>query len=171
MPARCERSTQGKGPASAGLGGADPRHDPPDTREQSAASDRGSRAIPSRVARILWLLPDPTSAHPPGGMDPPKATSVPLAATAKRPQPLKKNRDSVALPKFHAAVAAGSPTAHVRTSGRPTGSAQPVFRRSRSSPPLRSPLAWIIHERVANVVPERDRRVVFGGVGDAVIEV
>ena len=32
-------------------------------------------------------------------------------------------------------------------------------------------LAWIIHERVATVVPERDRRVVFGGVGDAVIEV
>ena len=28
--------------------------------------------------------------------------------------------------------------AHVRTSGRPTGAAQPVFRRSRSSPPLRS---------------------------------
>jgi hypothetical protein len=32
-------------------------------------------------------------------------------------------------------------------------------------------LAWIIHERVATVVPERARRVVFGGVGDAVIEV
>jgi hypothetical protein len=32
-------------------------------------------------------------------------------------------------------------------------------------------LAWIIHERVATVVPERDRRVVFGGIGDAVIEV
>jgi hypothetical protein len=32
-------------------------------------------------------------------------------------------------------------------------------------------LTWIIHERVATVVPERDRRVVFGGVGDAVIEV
>ena len=28
--------------------------------------------------------------------------------------------------------------AHVRTSGRPTGAAQPVFRQSRSSPPLRS---------------------------------
>ena len=43
------------------------------------------------------------------------------------------------VPKFHAAVAAGSPTgilAHVRTSGGPTGPAQPVFRRSRSSPPL-----------------------------------
>src|SRR5215475_3705708 len=65
-------------------------HDPPDTREQPAASDRGSRAIPSRVARILWLLPDPTSADPPGGMDPPKATSVPLAAMAKRSQPLQR---------------------------------------------------------------------------------
>src|SRR5215831_17543470 len=69
---------------------ADPGHDPPDTREQPAASDRGSRAMPSRVARILWLLPDPTSAHQPGGMDPPKATSVPLAAMAKRPQPLQR---------------------------------------------------------------------------------
>jgi hypothetical protein len=28
--------------------------------------------------------------------------------------------------------------AYVRTSGRPTGPAQPVFRRPRSSPPLRS---------------------------------
>ncbi len=36
---------------------------------------------------------------------------------------------------------------------------------------LDAELAWIIHERVATVVPERDRRVVFGGVGDAVIEV
>jgi len=34
--------------------------DTPDTREQPAESDRGSRAIPSRVARILWLLRDPT---------------------------------------------------------------------------------------------------------------
>src|SRR5262249_36787511 len=111
-----------------------------DGRERHAASDRGSCAMPSRVARILWLLPDPTSAHPPGGMDPPKATSVPLAAMAKRPQPLQ--RTATAWP---AKVARGGCCrladrflAHVRTSGRPTGAAQPVFRRSRSSPPLRS---------------------------------
>ena len=69
--------------------GADPGDDPPDTREQPAADDRGSRTLASRVARILRLLPDPTSAHQPGGMDPPKAPSVPLAAMAKRPQPLQ----------------------------------------------------------------------------------
>ena len=45
------------------------------------------------------------------------------------------------LPKFHAAIAAGSPTGFWRMSGHPavqhpTGPAQLVFRRARSSPPL-----------------------------------
>ena len=108
--------------------------------EQPAASDRGSRAIPSRVARILWLLPDPTSAHPPGGMDPPKAKSVPLAAMAKRPQPLQRTTTAwpAKVPRGGCCRLADRFLAHVRTSGRPTGSAQPVFRRSRSSSPLRS---------------------------------
>jgi RNA-directed DNA polymerase len=43
------------------------------------------------------------------------------------------------VPKFHATVAAGSPTgfwAHVRTPGGPTGPAQPLLRLARSPSPL-----------------------------------
>ena len=102
--------------------------------------DRGSRTIPSRVARILWLLPDPTNTHQPGGMDPPKATSVPLAAIAKRPQPLQGTAPAwpAEVPRSGCRRLADRFLAHVRTSGGPTGPAQPVFRSSRSPPPLRS---------------------------------
>ena len=47
--------------------GADPGYDPPNPGDQPAADGQGSRAIPSRMARILRLLPDPTGAHQPGG--------------------------------------------------------------------------------------------------------
>jgi Reverse transcriptase (RNA-dependent DNA polymerase)/Group II intron, maturase-specific domain len=82
----------------------------------------------------------PTSAHQPGGMDPPKATSVPLAAMAKRPQPLQRTTTAwpAKVPRGGCCRLADRFLAHVRTSGRPTGAAQPVFRRSRSSSPLRS---------------------------------
>jgi hypothetical protein len=113
-------------------------------RDVLAASPPGShapsesRAIPSRVARILWLLPDPTSAHTPGGMDPPQATSLPLAAMAKRPQPLHRTATAwpAKVPRGGCCRLADRFLAHVRTSGRPTGPAQPVLRRPRSSPPL-----------------------------------
>src|SRR6266436_2035164 len=100
--------------------------------------DRRSHAIPSRVARILWLLPDPTGAHQPGGMDPPKATFVSLAAMAKRPQPLQRTTTAwrAEVPCGGCRRFADRVLAHVRTSGGPTGPAQPVFRRPRSPPPL-----------------------------------
>jgi hypothetical protein len=117
---------------------AHPGRDPPDTGDQPDTIGRRSHAIPSRMARILWLLPDPTSAHQPGGMDPPKATVVSLAAMAERAQPFP----GTAAP-WRAEVPGGGcrrladrVLAHVRTSGGPTGPAQPVFRRPRSSPPL-----------------------------------
>ena len=99
---------------------------------------QGSHAIPSRIARILWLLPDPTSAHQSGGMDPSKATIVSLAAMAKRPQPLQGIAAlcCAEVPRGGCRRLADRFLAHVQTSGGPTGSAQPVFRRSRSSPPL-----------------------------------
>src|SRR5262245_19746891 len=73
-------------------------------------------------------------------MDPRKATTVPLAAMAKRPQPLQRTATAwpAKVPRGGCCRLADRFLAHVRTSGRPTGSAQPVFRRSRSSPPLRS---------------------------------
>jgi hypothetical protein len=90
------------------------------------------------MARILWLLSDPTSAHQPGGMDPSKATIVSLAAMAKRPQPLQGTAPAwcAEVPRGGRRRLADRVLAHVRTSGGPTGSAQPVFPRSRSSPPL-----------------------------------
>src|SRR5713101_3073478 len=120
--------------------GADPGHDPPDTGDQSAADDRRPRAIPSRMARILRLLPDPTGAHQPGGMDPPKATPVPLAAMAERPQPLQGTAAPwrAEVPRGGCRRLADRILAHVRTPGGPTGPAQPLFRCPRAPPTLRS---------------------------------
>ena len=82
----------------------------------------------------------PTSAHQPGGMDPSKATIVSLAAMAKRPQPLQRTAPAwcAEVPCSGRRRFADRILAHVRTPGGPTGPAQPVFRQSRSSPPLRS---------------------------------
>src|SRR5512133_2408669 len=90
------------------------------------------------MARILWLLPDPKGAHQPGGMDPPKATFVSLAAMAKRPQPFQGTAAPwrAEVPRGGCRRLADRVLAHVRTSGGPTGPAQPVFRRSRSSQTL-----------------------------------
>src|SRR4051812_11965121 len=90
------------------------------------------------MARILWLLPDPKGAHQPGGMDPPKATFVSLAAMAKRPQPFQGIAAPwcAEVPRGGCRRLADRVLAHVRTSGGPTGPAQPVFRRPRSSPTL-----------------------------------
>ena len=90
------------------------------------------------MARILWLLPDPTGAHQPGGVDPSKATFVSLAAMAKRPQPLPGTATTwrAEVPRGGCRRLADRVLAHVRTPGGPTGPAQPVFRRPRSPPPL-----------------------------------
>src|SRR5437762_3344800 len=118
--------------------GADPGQDPPDTGDQPDTIGRRSHAIPSRMARILWLLPDPKGAYQPGGMDPPKATFVSLAAMAKRPQPFQGTAAPwrAEVPRGGCRWLADRVLAHVRTSGGPTGPAQPVFRRPRYSPTL-----------------------------------
>ena len=54
--------------------------DPPDTGDKFAAVDRGPHAIPHRMARLLRLLSDPSRAHEPGSVDPPKITLVSFAA-------------------------------------------------------------------------------------------
>jgi hypothetical protein len=70
------------------------------------------------MARLLRLLPDPACAHEPGGVDPPKITLVSLAALAERHNRFNElHRRGV--PKFHAAVATGSPTGFWRMSGHP----------------------------------------------------
>jgi RNA-directed DNA polymerase len=66
----------------------------PDTGDQPAAVDRGPHAIPHRMARLLRLLPDPTRAHEPRSVDPPKITLVPLAAVAERAQSLQRTAPS-----------------------------------------------------------------------------
>src|SRR4051794_28592221 len=90
------------------------------------------------MARILWLLPDPTRAYQPGGVDPPKATSVPLAAVAERLHPLQRTPTPwrAEVPRGGCGRLADWVLAHVRASGDSTGPAQPVLRQPRSSPPL-----------------------------------
>jgi hypothetical protein len=70
------------------------------------------------MARIFRLLPNPTRAHEPGGIDPPKATIVSLAIWQNRRNRFKELRRR-GVPKFHAAVAAGPPTGFWRMSGHP----------------------------------------------------
>src|SRR6516225_5748930 len=87
------------------------------------------------MARLLRLLPDPACAHEPGGVDSPKITLVSLAAVAERAQPLQRT-----APSWRTEVQCGRRRfadrflAHVRTSGGPTGPAQPLLRLTRSSP-------------------------------------
>ena len=111
-------------------------NDPPDTGDQPTAADRRPDAIPHRMARLLRLLPDPTCAHEPGSVDPPKITLVSLAAVAERAQPLQRT-----APSWRTEVQcsgrrrfADGVLAHVRTPGGPTGPAQPLLRLARSSP-------------------------------------
>jgi RNA-directed DNA polymerase len=108
---------------------ASPGQDPPDTGDQPTAADRRPDAIPHRMARLLRLLPDPTCAHEPGSVDPPKITLVSLAAMAERAQSLQRT-----APSWRAKVQCSSRRrftdgvlAHVRTPGGPTSSAQPLF--------------------------------------------
>ena len=96
--------------------GADPGYDPPDPGDQPAADGHGPRAIPSRLARILWLLPD-------------VLTNLEawirrrLRSYLWRQWQNGRNRFNElrrrGVPKFHAAVAAGSPTGFWRMSGHP----------------------------------------------------
>src|SRR5207237_3154790 len=116
--------------------GADPGHDPPDTGDQPAAVDRGPHAIPHRMARLLRLLPDPSRAHEPGSVDPPKITLVSLAAVAERAQSLQRTAPSwrAKVPCSGRRRFTDGVLAHVRTPGGPTSPAQPLFRLTRSSP-------------------------------------
>ena len=96
--------------------GADPGYDPPDPGDQPTADGHGPRAIPSRLARILWLLPD-------------VLTNLEawirrrLRSYLWRQWQNGRNRFNElrrrGVPKFHAAVAAGSPTGFWRMSGHP----------------------------------------------------
>src|SRR5437016_1656886 len=94
------------------------------------------------MARLLRLLPDPTRAHEPGSVDPPKITLVSLAAMAERAQSLQRT-----APSWRAKVQCSSRRrftdgvlAHVQTPGGPTSPAQPLLRLTRSPPtPCRCP--------------------------------
>src|SRR5258706_3680187 len=90
------------------------------------------------MARLLRLLPDPTCAHEPRSVDPPKITLVSLAAVAERAQPLQRT-----APAWRTEVQcsgrrrfADGVLAHVRTPGGPTGPAQPLLRLTQSPPTL-----------------------------------
>ncbi len=110
---------------------------PPDQRGQLGAADRGACALPDRVAWLLRLLPDPASALQPRRIDPPKVTCLPLVAVANGRKRFKELRRR-GVPKFLAAVAAGSPTellANVQSRRGANGPAQSLFRRGRSPPP------------------------------------
>src|SRR6516162_3461397 len=109
---------------------ADPGHHTPDKRGQFVAADRRAEAIPVRLACLLRLLPDPTCAHEPGSVDPPKITLVSLAAVAERPQSLHRTAPSwrTKVPRSGSRRFADGVLAHVRTPGGPTGPAQPLLR-------------------------------------------
>ena len=97
---------------------ADPTHDTPDTRGQPVAADRRAEAIPDRVARLLRLLPDP------GVFTNLEAwIRRRLRSYLWRQWQNGHNRFNElrrrGVPKFHAAVAAGSPTGFWRMSGHP----------------------------------------------------
>ena len=109
---------------------ANPGHDLPDAGTQSVADYRGADAIPHRLARLLRLLPDPSRAHEPGSVDPPKITLVSLAAVGERAQPLQRTAPSwrIEVQSSGRRRFADGLLAHVRTPGGPIGPAQPLLR-------------------------------------------
>jgi Reverse transcriptase (RNA-dependent DNA polymerase)/Group II intron, maturase-specific domain len=83
--------------------------------------------------RGYFGLPDPTCAHQPGSVDPPKITLVSLAAVAERAQPLQR-----AAPSWRIQVQCSGcrwfvdgVLAHVWTPGGPTGPPQSRVQLSR----------------------------------------
>jgi len=110
---------------------------------------RGTIAIPAWVARLLRLLPDPSSAREPGSVDPPKIALISLAAVGERAQPLQRT-----APPWRITVQSSSCRrftdgllAYVRTSGGPIGPTQPLLRFNRSSPTLCSSSSLIRSNR------------------------
>ena len=80
-------------------------------------------AIPPRMARILRLLPDPTGAHQPGGMDPPKATSRTFGGNGRTAPTASRNCG---------AVACRSSTRRLPPARRPgSGACQDIRRSNR----------------------------------------
>src|SRR5271168_3825874 len=108
---------------------ADPGANLPDTRAQSGADSRGTDAISHRMARLLRLLPDPPSAHKPGGVDPPKITLVSLAAVGERAQSLQRTAPPrrVTVQSSGRRRFADGNLAHVRASSGPIGPAKPLL--------------------------------------------
>src|SRR5580704_19693638 len=92
------------------------------------------------MARLLRLLPDPAGTHEPGSVDPPKITFISLAAVGERAQPLHRTAPSwrISVQSSGCRRFADGVLAHVRTSGGPSGPAQPSLRFTRSAPTLRS---------------------------------
>src|SRR5437016_9571521 len=88
------------------------------------------------MARLLRLLSDPTRAHEPGSVDPPKITLVSLAAVAERAQSLQRTAPSwrAKVPCSGRRRFTDGVLANVRTPGGPTSPAQPLFRLTRSPP-------------------------------------
>src|SRR5712672_3291273 len=115
---------------------ASPGQDPPDTGDQPTAADRRPEAIPHRMARLLRLLPDPTCAHEPRSVDPPKITLVSLATVAERAQSLQRIASSwrIKVPCSGRRRFADGVLARVRTPGGSTSTAQPLLRLTRSPP-------------------------------------
>ena len=92
------------------------------------------------MARLLRLLPDPAGTHEPGSVDPPEITFISLAAVGERAQPLQRTAPSwrISVQSSGCRRFADGVLAHVRTSGGPSGPAQPSLRFTGSAPTLRS---------------------------------
>ena len=110
--------------------------DTPDTGTQSAADYRSNGTIPCRMARLLRLLPDPASAHEPGGVDPSKIALISLAAVGERAQSLQRTTPSWRnrVQSSGCRRLADGILAHVRTPGGSSGPAQPPLRITRPHP-------------------------------------
>jgi hypothetical protein len=107
------------------------------SRDQPTAADRRAEAIPHRMAQLLRFLPDPTCAHEPGSVDPPKVTLVSLAAVAEWAQPFQRTAPSwrIKVPRCRRRFADWV-LAHVRTPGGSTRTAQPLLLVARAPSPL-----------------------------------
>src|ERR1700720_3657078 len=119
---------------------------------QPTAADRRPDAIPHGMARLLRLLPDPSCAHEPRSVDPPKITLVSVAAVAERAQPLQRTAPAWRTEVQGSGRRRGSGACpDTRRSNRPcaiTTSTHLVFPDFALFFELRKHLLWALIERV-----------------------
>ena len=110
-----------------------------DTWRQCRSVDQVIGSVSDRLARLLWLLPNSTSALDSGRVDSPETTYVYLAAVEERAEPLQGTAPTrrAQAPRSGRRGFPDRVLADVRAPGGSPSTAKSLFRLDRPSPSSR----------------------------------